>query len=164
MFYLTVHRFLARVQSPTCTIYGKFLLESIMAVLTPKSGIDWFLYDGEHWSLKGKKTVANIHPEAHLKSIIEVFDRVPTTFYKLSVNGFFTKYEQICCFLRICSNLLKKFLDRKLSFLFSASAIYWSFEKWLFCELPKNHRNSAIMKCISANCQQPSYNKISTTV
>ena len=32
-------RFLVRVQSPTCTTYGKFLLESIMAVLTPKSGI-----------------------------------------------------------------------------------------------------------------------------
>ena len=42
MFYLTVHRFLARVQSPTCTTYGKFLLESIMAVLTPKSGISPF--------------------------------------------------------------------------------------------------------------------------
>ena len=36
MFYLTVHPFLARVQSPTCTIYGKCLLESIMAVKTGK--------------------------------------------------------------------------------------------------------------------------------
>ena len=39
MFCLTVHRFLARVQWPTCTTYGKFLLESIMAMLIPKSGI-----------------------------------------------------------------------------------------------------------------------------
>ena len=39
MFYVTVHRFLARVQSPTCTTYEKFLLESIMVVLTPKFGI-----------------------------------------------------------------------------------------------------------------------------
>ena len=38
-FYVTVHHFLVRVQSPTCTTYGKVLLESIMAVLTPKSGI-----------------------------------------------------------------------------------------------------------------------------
>ena len=38
-FYITVHRFLARVQSLTCTNYGKLLLESIMNVLTPKSGI-----------------------------------------------------------------------------------------------------------------------------
>ena len=39
MFYLTVHHSLARVQSPTCTTYRKFLLESIMAMLTPKLGI-----------------------------------------------------------------------------------------------------------------------------
>ena len=39
MFYVTVHRFLARFQSLACTTYGKFLLERIMAVLTPKSGI-----------------------------------------------------------------------------------------------------------------------------
>ena len=32
------HDFLARVQSPTCTNHGKYLLKSIMAVLTPKSG------------------------------------------------------------------------------------------------------------------------------
>ena len=38
-FYHTVHRFHARVQSPTWTTYGKYLQESIMAVLTPKSGI-----------------------------------------------------------------------------------------------------------------------------
>ena len=37
--YLAVHRFLARVQSPTCTTYGEFLLKSIMAMLTPKSGV-----------------------------------------------------------------------------------------------------------------------------
>ena len=36
---LTVNRFHARVQSSTCTNYGKYLCESIMAVLTPKSGI-----------------------------------------------------------------------------------------------------------------------------
>ena len=42
IFYLTVHCFLARVQSPTCTTYGKYLLESIMAMLTPKSGI-WLI-------------------------------------------------------------------------------------------------------------------------
>ena len=35
MFCLTVQRFLARVQSPTFTIYRKFLLKNIMAVLTP---------------------------------------------------------------------------------------------------------------------------------
>ena len=35
MFSLTVHYFLARVQSPTCTTYEKFLLKSI---LTLKSG------------------------------------------------------------------------------------------------------------------------------
>ena len=35
----TVHGFFVRVQSPTCTTYEKFQLESIMAVLTPKSGI-----------------------------------------------------------------------------------------------------------------------------
>ena len=29
----------ARVQSPTCTNYGKSLLENIMAALNPKSGI-----------------------------------------------------------------------------------------------------------------------------
>ena len=39
VFCLTVHRFLARVQSPTCTTYGEFLLKSIMAVLTAISGI-----------------------------------------------------------------------------------------------------------------------------
>ena len=39
-FYLTVHRFHVSVQSPTCTTYGKYLQESITAVLTPKSGID----------------------------------------------------------------------------------------------------------------------------
>ena len=38
-FYLTAHGFHAGVQSPTCTIYGKYLRESIIAVLTPKSGI-----------------------------------------------------------------------------------------------------------------------------
>ena len=36
MFYLIVDRFLARVQSPTCTTYGKCIRQSIMA---PKSGI-----------------------------------------------------------------------------------------------------------------------------
>ena len=40
MFYLTVHRFLARVQSPTCITYGKCLPGSIMPVQTPKSGTD----------------------------------------------------------------------------------------------------------------------------
>ena len=40
MFYITVHRLLARVQSPTCITYWKFLLESIMTVLTPKLGIE----------------------------------------------------------------------------------------------------------------------------
>ena len=40
MFCLTVHRFLARALSPTCTTYGNFLLGSIMAVLTPKSGTE----------------------------------------------------------------------------------------------------------------------------
>ena len=44
MLYLTVYRFLDRVQSPTCTTNGKFLLESIMAVLTPKSGIVWLSF------------------------------------------------------------------------------------------------------------------------
>ena len=39
MFYRTVHHFFARVQSPTCTTCGKFLLKSIMAVLTLKLGI-----------------------------------------------------------------------------------------------------------------------------
>ena len=39
MFCFTVQRFLATVQSPTCTTNGKFLLKSIMTVLTPKSGI-----------------------------------------------------------------------------------------------------------------------------
>ena len=38
-FYLTVHRFHARVQSLTCTTYGKYLWENIMTVPTPKSGI-----------------------------------------------------------------------------------------------------------------------------
>ena len=38
-FYLAVHHFHARVQSSPCTTYGKYLLESIMAVLTPKSSI-----------------------------------------------------------------------------------------------------------------------------
>ena len=38
-FDRTVHRFHARVESPTCTIYVKYLRESIMAVLTPKSEI-----------------------------------------------------------------------------------------------------------------------------
>ena len=37
--YVTDHRFFARVQIPTSTTYGKLLLESIMAVLTPKLGI-----------------------------------------------------------------------------------------------------------------------------
>ena len=39
MFYVTVHRFFPRVQSSTCTTYGNILLESIMAVLTKKSGM-----------------------------------------------------------------------------------------------------------------------------
>ena len=41
MFYLTVHHFLAMIQSPACTTYEKSVLEKIMAenVLTPKSGI-----------------------------------------------------------------------------------------------------------------------------
>ena len=39
MFYITVHRFRDRVQSSTSTAYEKCLVESIMAVLTPKSGI-----------------------------------------------------------------------------------------------------------------------------
>ena len=39
MFYLTVHHFLARVQSPTFSTYGKSLLKSIMAMLTLKSRI-----------------------------------------------------------------------------------------------------------------------------
>ena len=38
-FYLIVHRFLVRVQSSTYTSYGKYLCESVMALLTPKSGI-----------------------------------------------------------------------------------------------------------------------------
>ena len=38
-FYLTIRRFHASVQRPTCTTYGKYRRESIMAVLTPKSGI-----------------------------------------------------------------------------------------------------------------------------
>ena len=37
--FVTFLRFFVRVQSPTCTTYGKFLLESIMAMLTPKLGI-----------------------------------------------------------------------------------------------------------------------------
>ena len=43
MFCITVHRLLARVQRPTCTIYGKCLLKSIMTVLTPKSGIVYLI-------------------------------------------------------------------------------------------------------------------------
>ena len=39
MFCITVYGFLAMVQSPTCTTYGKFLLKSIMAMLTSKSRI-----------------------------------------------------------------------------------------------------------------------------
>ena len=39
MFYLAAHRFVARVQSSICTTYRKCLLESIMPLLTPKSGI-----------------------------------------------------------------------------------------------------------------------------
>ena len=39
MFYVTVHHFLDRFQSPTCNTYGRFLLESIMVVLNAKSGI-----------------------------------------------------------------------------------------------------------------------------
>ena len=35
----TVHRFHAKIQSLTCTTYGKYLQESITSVLTPKSGI-----------------------------------------------------------------------------------------------------------------------------
>ena len=42
--YVTVHRFLATVQSPTSTTYGKFLLDSIMAVLTQKLGQEVKLY------------------------------------------------------------------------------------------------------------------------
>ena len=38
-FCLTICRFHASVQSPTCTTYGKYRRESIMAVLTPKSSI-----------------------------------------------------------------------------------------------------------------------------
>ena len=38
-FYLTVHRFHARVQSSTCTTYSKYLRKNIMTMLTPKSGI-----------------------------------------------------------------------------------------------------------------------------
>ena len=38
-FHLTVHRFHARVQSSTCTTYGKYLRERIMALLTLTSGI-----------------------------------------------------------------------------------------------------------------------------
>ena len=38
MFCLSVYRFLARIQSPSCTTYGKCLLESVMAVLTLKFG------------------------------------------------------------------------------------------------------------------------------
>ena len=52
LFYLTVHRFLDRVQSPTCTSYGKFLLEGLMAVLIPKSGVLWAVwrfYQIEFW-------------------------------------------------------------------------------------------------------------------
>ena len=40
--YLTVHHFLARVQSPNCTNHGKCLRERIMVVLTPKSGTSKF--------------------------------------------------------------------------------------------------------------------------
>ena len=39
MLYCTVHCFCARVQSPTYTTYRKCLQESIMTMLTPKSGI-----------------------------------------------------------------------------------------------------------------------------
>ena len=39
-FYLTVHPFLDRVQSSTCTNYCNYLRERMMAVLTPKLGID----------------------------------------------------------------------------------------------------------------------------
>ena len=42
-FYLTVDRFFARVQIPTLTTYEKCLRESIMAVLTPKSGMKTIL-------------------------------------------------------------------------------------------------------------------------
>ena len=41
-FYLIVHCFHARVQSPTCTTYGKYLLENVMAVQILKSGIVWY--------------------------------------------------------------------------------------------------------------------------
>ena len=37
--YLTAYRFYPRVQSSTCTTYGKHLRESIMAVITAKSGV-----------------------------------------------------------------------------------------------------------------------------
>ena len=38
IFYLKLHSFLGRVQSPTWTTNKKFLQESITAMLTPKSG------------------------------------------------------------------------------------------------------------------------------
>ena len=44
-FYITVRRFHARIQSSICTTYGKCLRESIMAVLTRKSGIVcWWVF------------------------------------------------------------------------------------------------------------------------
>ena len=69
IFCLTVHRFVARVQSPTCTTYRKFLLKSIMAVLTQKLSVCYICnktnvgyhrpyIDSPKW-IKNKKATVN---------------------------------------------------------------------------------------------------------
>ena len=69
-FYLIIHHLHARVQSLTCTTYGKYLRESIIVVPTPKSGILIMTYENTvNIERKNKYTIQFLKDESPLHNL-----------------------------------------------------------------------------------------------
>ena len=79
MFYLTIHCFLARVQSLTCTTNRKCLGENITAMLTPKSVLSMAKKKIYLFHKNGLKTVKVYRTQSqHSKNIFKKYFQFKT--------------------------------------------------------------------------------------
>ena len=113
-FYLTAHHQLTRVQSQTCTTYGKCLRERIMAVLTRKLGIDLKIYSILSFQKRIWKQFLH-----HILCII---------FQEKDFSIFLSRYWVICALQFFVSQVVTSYI-LKLTLSFSSSR---------FSTLPKN--------------------------
>ena len=103
MFCLTVHCFFARVESPTCTTYGKVLLKSIMAVLTLKSSIDRKVNGAR---IKSKHNYINIKTTDPFSNFLSFHSRV-FIFFMFCISS--NKLNSISC--GICLSFKSRHLE-----------------------------------------------------